>query len=98
MGTLEHFAPVLGLLAGVIIAKLTPYEFKQGKKYFKILQYALLVAVIGTAAWQKINSQEINLHIPIFLFFIPVGTLHHKNYKIIAGIAAIYIIITLLFL
>ncbi len=98
MGTLEHFLPVLGLLAGLIIAKLTPEELKQGDKYFRFLQYALLIVIIGTAVWQKVNSQTINLHIPIFLFFIPVGTLYHQKYKLLAGIAAAYIIISLLLL
>ncbi len=96
MGPLAALAPVLGLLAGVIVAKLVPYELKQGEKYFKMLQYALAIAIIGTAVWQRVNEQAINLEVPIFLFLIPVGTLYHKKYKLLAVIAAAYIIIALL--
>jgi hypothetical protein len=96
MGTLANIAPILGLLAGLIIAKLVPYELKQGKKYFIPLQYALLIAVIGMTIWQKLNGQKIDISIPAFLLFIPVGTLHHKKYLLLAGTAAAYIIISLL--
>ena len=96
MGALEHFVPVLGLFAGLVVAKLAPSELKQGQKYFKILQYALAIVVVVTAIWQKANAQQINLHIPIFLFFIPVGTIYHNKYKLLALIAAAYVIITLL--
>jgi len=94
MGTLAALAPVLGLLAGIIIAKLTTYELKQGQKYFKLLQYALLLAVVSTAVWQHVNGQPINVSTLIFLIFIPVGTLHHKKYWLLTGIAAAYILIT----
>ncbi len=80
MGTLAHLAPILGLLAGVIIAKLVPYELKQGEKYFKILQYVLGIAVIGIAVWQKIKMQTINVDIPLFLFLIVVGTRYHHSF------------------
>ncbi len=93
MGTLAHITPVLGLLAGIIIAKLVPYELKQGEKYFRILQYALATVVIGTAIWQRVNNQTTNIDVPIFLFLIPVGTLNHKKYLLLTGIAAAYIII-----
>ncbi len=96
MGTLAHIAPVLGLLAGIITARLAKSELKQGEKYFKILQYALGIAVIGTVVWQHINEQTINLDVPIFLFFIPVGTRYHKKHSLLAGIAAVYIIISLM--
>ncbi len=92
MGTLAHITPVLGLLAGIIIAKLVPYELKQGEKYFRTLQYALAAAVIGTAVWQRVNNQTTNIDVPIFLFLIPVGTLYHKKYPLLAVIAAAYII------
>ena|SRR3990172_7401426 len=97
MGTLAHITPVLGLLAGIIIAKLVPYELKQGEKYFRILQYALATVVIGTAIWQRVNDQPTNIDVPIFLFLIPVGTLYHKKYLLLAGIAAAYIVISLMF-
>ena len=93
MGTLTHIAPVLGLLAGIIIAKLVPYELKQGEKYFRALQYALVTTIIGMAVWQRVNNQAINLDIPAFLLLIPVGTLHHKKHLLLTGIAAVYIII-----
>jgi hypothetical protein len=96
MGTLANVAPVLGLLAGIMIAKLVPYELKQGEKYFRLLQYLLLAAVIATAIWQRVSRQPIDVSALIFLFFIPVGTLYHKNYKIIAGVATVYIITVLL--
>ena len=95
MGTLAHLVPILGILAGFIIAKLTPYEFKQGEKYFKALQYALVLAVAGTAVWQYVNKQSIQLAVPIFLLFIPVGTLYHKRYLLLSSAAAVYAAIVL---
>jgi len=95
MGTLAHLAPILGLLAGLIIAKLVPYELKQGERYFLLLQNALLVLVIGMAVWQYFNSQ-LNLEVPLFLFFIPVGTRYHKRYLFLACIAIAYGITALL--
>lgn len=90
MGTLAQLAPVLGILAGYIVAKLTPYEFKQGQKYFRFLMYALLAVVIGTAAWQHTSGKPIDIAVPFFLFFIPAGTIYHKNYKVLLSIAAVY--------
>lgn len=92
MGTLAHLAPVIGLLAGFIIAKLTPYEFKQGQKYFKILMYALALVVIGTAVWQYAHKQPLDVTISLFLFFIPFGTVYHKKYSFLIGAAAVYIV------
>jgi len=96
MGALAHLAPILGLLAGLIIAKLVQYELKQGEKYFRLLQHLLLVLVIGTAVWQYYGNQAINLDVPIFLFFIPVGTRYHKRYLFLGCIAIAYGIIALL--
>ena len=96
MGALAHLAPVLGILGGLIAAKLAPTELKQGKKYFKILQYLLFIAIITTAFWQRINKQAINVDAITFLFFIPIGTLYHKKYLLLTGIAILYIIIALL--
>ena len=91
MGTLVNLAPTLGLLAGYIVAKLTPYEFKQGQKYFKILMYALALVVIGSAVWQYAHGKTIDVAIPIFLFFISIGTLYSKKYAVLLGIAIVYI-------
>lgn len=51
MGTLAQAAAVLGLLAGYIIAKLAKEEVKPGIKYFKILQHAILAAILGAIVW-----------------------------------------------
>src|SRR5574342_330604 len=90
MGTLAQLAPVLGLAAGCIVAKLTLYEFKQGEKYFRFLMYALLAVVVGVAVWQKTRGQQLELAVPFFLLFIPVGTLYHKKYVVLLGIAIVY--------
>ena len=95
MGTLAHLAPVLGLLAGLIVAKLAKSELKQGEKYFQFMQHILFVAIIGIAVWQRLKEQPINLDVPLFLFFIPVGTRYHKKYLLLAGIAIAYSIIAL---
>jgi hypothetical protein len=96
MGTLANLAPIFGLLAGYIIAKLTPYEFKQGQKYFKMLMYALALAVIGSAVWQYAHKQSLDVAIPFFLFFIPFGTVYHKKYAFLIGAAVVYAAIALL--
>ncbi len=96
MGTLANLAPIFGLLAGCIIAKLTLYEFKQGEKYFKILMYALALAVVGSAVWQYAHKQPLNVAISFFLFFIPFGTVYHKKYSFLIGAAAVYAAIVLL--
>lgn len=92
MGTLAQLAPVLGLLAGCVVAKITLYEFKQGEKYFRFLMYALLAVVVGVAAWQRAHGQQLELAVPFFLLFIPVGTLYHKKYAVLLGVATVYII------
>ncbi|HLF54264.1 MAG TPA: hypothetical protein VI612_00905 [Candidatus Nanoarchaeia archaeon] len=51
MGTLAQAAAVLGLLAGYIIARLAKEEVKPGTKYFKILQHAILAAILGVIVW-----------------------------------------------
>src|SRR5574341_954445 len=96
MGTLAQLVPILGILAGFIVARLTPYEFKQGEKYFKYLMYALLITVIGIAVWNYVKEQNIQLEVPIFLFFIPFGTLYHRRYLLMVGAAVIYAAIALL--
>ena len=91
MGTLAQLAPVIGLLAGCIVAKLTLYEFKQGEKYFKFLMYALLAAVIGVAVWQRSQGLQLDLAVPFFLLFIAVGTLYHKKYAVLISVAIVYV-------
>jgi hypothetical protein len=92
MGTLASLVPVLGLFSGALVAKLTLYEFKQGEKYFKFLMYAMLAVVIGAAVWQRARGPRIELAVPFFLLFIPVGTLYHNKYAVLIGTAASYII------
>ena len=90
MGTLAQLAPILGILAGCIVAKLTPYEFKQGEKYFRRLMNALVIAIIGVAVWQYTHGHDIQLEVPIFLFFIPFGTLYNKRYLLLGSAAVVY--------
>lgn len=47
MGTLAAIAPILGLLAGTIAAKLAKSELKQGQKYFILLQNIILSIIIA---------------------------------------------------
>lgn len=124
MGTLATIIPVLGILAGQIIALLAKTEIKPGKKYFKILQHALLALILGALFWNvktiaiisaiilfvvlKITKfkHPIGLtallaipaiinpltQIPIFLYYIPTGTLNTKSKTIAAGIIYLLII------
>lgn len=92
MGTLAHATAVLGLLAGVIVAKLAKPELKQGQKYFTFLHHFLLTALIAVGVWQKVHGLKLNLDVLIFLYFIPLGTLLHNKYKILIGIAVLYLI------
>lgn len=96
MGTLAQLAPVLGLLAGFIVTKMTPYEFKQGEKYFRLLMYALLAVAIGILVWQYTSNKPFDVAVPLFLFLIPVGTLYHKRHFLLGGIAIAYAAIALL--
>ncbi|MEM3153943.1 MAG: hypothetical protein QW165_00015 [Candidatus Woesearchaeota archaeon] len=96
MGTLESFVPILGIFAGCIIAKLTPYELKKGEKYLKLLMYLLLSNVIGIATWQYMHRVQVDVAIPFFLFFIPFGTLYHEKYNVLISVAAVYTAIALL--
>ncbi len=47
MGTLAAIAPIIGLFAGMITARLAKSELKQGKKYFILLQNILLATIIA---------------------------------------------------
>lgn len=91
MGALAQALAVLGLLAGLIIAKLAKPELKQGEKYFKFLHYALLITIIAVAVWQQVHGLKLNLDVLIFLYFIPLGTLLHNKYKTLIGIAVLYL-------
>ncbi len=122
MGTLATLAPLLGLFAGAIIARLTKSELALGKKYFVLLQHTLIAVLIGVLLWQSpiyavaigilvfatllktkfehpleltpllaVPALLVNVtHIPIFLYFIPTGTLHWKETKKLILIALVY--------
>ncbi|MBW2969584.1 hypothetical protein KY319_00470 [Candidatus Woesearchaeota archaeon] len=124
MGTLATIMPVLGLMAGQILGWLAKTEIKPGKKYFRILQHALLAIIIGALFWNvktiaiisaivlfivlKITEfkHPIGLtallaipviinpitQIPVFLYYIPTGTLNTKSKTIAAGIVYLIII------
>ena len=49
---LSTIAPILGLLAGVIIAHFTKEELKQGEKYFRLFQHVLFSAIFVILFWQ----------------------------------------------
>lgn len=49
MGTLAALAPILGLFAGTITARLAKSEARQGQKYFILLQntiFSVIIAII----------------------------------------------------
>ena len=128
MGTLAALDPLLGLLAGALVARLAKNELKQGKYYFILLQHALLASIAGVLLWQsKIAALAIGLllfiifwktkfanpleltpllavpaalaqstHSPIFLYFIPTGTLHWKETAKLTGIALVYAVIVVI--
>jgi len=56
MGTLAALAPILGLVSGHFIARLTPDEWRAGQSYFLLAQHALLALVVSmlgpTLLWQ----------------------------------------------
>jgi len=66
MGTLAALSPLLGLLAGVIVARLAKYELKQGKPYFILLQHALLAGIAGALLWQ-FRTAAIVIAVGLFL-------------------------------
>ncbi len=51
MGALASLLPVLGLVAGLIIARFTKSEIKTGRKHLELLQKALLATIAGTMLW-----------------------------------------------
>ncbi len=128
MGALAAAFPVIGIIAGIIIAKLTPYEQKQGKKHFILLQHLTLACIIsiillrfgnivgiisGIAAFLILwktdfphftwmtpilaipSALVINTQIPIFLYFIPTGTMS-RNIKKTLLAAVAYVIIAVM--
>ncbi len=128
MGALAALAPLLGILAGIIVTQLAKSELKDGKKYFIILQHALLAIIFATLIWKwqmtatiagvlifgflwKTKFQHYielmpilavpailapNTQIPIFLYFIPTGTLHWKESKKLSIMATIYATIAII--
>jgi len=129
MGTLEALTPLLGLLAGIIVAALAPSELKDGKPYFILLQHLTLASILVALLWEApvfaflagaalfftlwkkhfphpltlmpalaapaaMNSTAL---IPLFLYFIPTGTLHKtKELILLTGTyAALAILLTL---
>ena len=128
MGTLASLAPILGFLAGTIIARLTKSELEPGKKYFVLLQHALIAVIAGVLSWQSPISALViglllfavlwktqfphsleltpllavpavlsqNAIIPIFLYFIPTGTLHYKEYRKMILVSIVYALIVII--
>lgn len=123
MGTLASLTPLLGLLAGHIISLFTKTEIKHGKQHLRLLQHALLAALIPAlaffpetialctilfAAFWKTNfphpaelTPALSVlaalnpasHIPLFLYFIPTGTLHKPKELILPAIGYALVII-----
>lgn len=56
MGTLTALLPIIGLISGKILAKLTPSELKQGKKYFQLAQHFLLAVTTAVLFGNHIYS------------------------------------------
>lgn len=50
MGTLSSLVPLLGILIGAILPKLTLSEIKKGKPYFLILLHVMFGIIAGTVA------------------------------------------------
>ena len=109
MGTLAALAPLLGLLCGIILARIAKSELKEGHRYFILSQHVLLAGIltavlwyyaplpaIGVGAllwlvlWKTEFSHPLQLMpllfapavvqpVPVFLYFIPTGTLLRKQ-------------------
>ena len=76
MGTLAQLLAVLGLLAGYLSARFAHYEMKDGKKYFVLLQHALLATLIGMITWAYRPSIAIIVGIVFFLFLWKFSMVH----------------------
>ena len=67
MGTLAAITPILGLLAGIISAKLAKSELKPGKYYFQLMQHAMIGAIAGSLLWQFGKITAIAIGLLVFL-------------------------------
>jgi len=52
MGTLIALTPLIGILIGLITARLAKSELKDGKKYFILLQHIALSGIAVVLMWQ----------------------------------------------
>ena len=52
MGTLIALMPLVGILIGLITARLATSELKEGKKYFILLQHITLSGIAVVLMWQ----------------------------------------------
>jgi hypothetical protein len=126
MGAIANITPILGLLAGNIVAWLARSELKDGKKYFIFLQHILISTIPVVLLWDNwtgflagaitflilwkikfTHPLEItpllavfpalnqNTIIPLFLYFIPTGTMNWKDKKQILA-AIVFVVIILL--
>jgi len=66
MGPLEEIIPILGVLAGLIVAFLAKSEMKPGQKYFQISQHVLLGVIVGALAWNFGYSTAIAAGVLVF--------------------------------
>jgi len=123
METISTLLPILGILAGMLIAYLTKEELKPGKKYFILLQHLLLAIIIaalfpiryaipiaiGLFLLQYLIKYKhpiitmpllaiiaTKTPIPIFLYFIPTGTLNYKEHKKILIVSVFYILLAII--
>jgi len=70
METINAILPILGLLAGTIIAYLTKEELKSGYKYFVLLQHLLLAITIAMIAQKIIYAIPIAIGLFLIQYFI----------------------------
>ncbi len=72
MGALAAAAPILGLLAGAVIARMASYELTNGRKYFVMLQNALFAVIIASLLW-KYRAEAIIISTLLFLYLQKTG-------------------------
>jgi len=51
MGTLATLTPLLGLLCGIILARIAKSELKDGHHYFILSQHVLLAGILTAVLW-----------------------------------------------
>ncbi len=75
----EFFVPLIsffGLVAGIILARISPEEMKQGKKFFKVMRLAVLFMLIVMLLYYS-NLNLLMLAIGLSIgFFIRLGYLY----------------------